>query len=252
MTRITEDQYDLLSQVVDGYAEGKEEFYFSTGAGIGTTMQHAGIEGRESVNHGDIEELWDLGLIDVTPGNSPMSGRLRPTAEGIYRVNEQRRIDAITRTDEAISSGSGESSVTWRAILPVLEAVVDLYGQVPASQDVSQAQVNQRLEREEDSPETSRAFEVLERGGYLEGRVEVDQTPGPLTVAPTEKALQLLAEWPADGAVALERFVATLQARIDASDDEEERGKLQRVLDAVQGVGENIVAEVLTKVMMGG
>src|SRR4051794_34972824 len=101
--RITEDQHNLLCQIVDGYAEVKEEFYFSTSMGIGTTMQHAGVEGRESVDHGDIEELWNLGLIDVSPGTSPMSGRLRPTAEGIHHVNEQRRLDAIAKADEAIS-----------------------------------------------------------------------------------------------------------------------------------------------------
>lgn len=252
MTRITDDQYNLLCQIVDAYEEHKEEFHFSTGMGIGTTMQQAGVAGREKVDYGDIEELGDLGLIAITPGNSAMSGRFRPTADGIHHVGEQRRIDAIARADEAISSGPGESSVTWEATLPVLEAVVDLYGQAPAGQDASQAQVNQRLQREDGSPETSRAFEVLERGGYLEGKISIDQTPGPLTAAPTEKALQLLAGWPADGAVALERLMMALQTRIDTTSDEEEEGKLRRVLDAVQGVGENVAAEVLTKVMMGG
>jgi hypothetical protein len=130
--------------------------------------------------------------------------------------------------------------------------VVHLYDQADAGQDVSQTQVNQRLEREDGDPDTSRAFEVLERGGYVQGTASIDGLPGALTVVPTERALQLLAGWPADGEVALARLIATLQTQIDATSDEEEKGKLRRVLDAVQGVGENVAAEVLTKVMMGG
>jgi hypothetical protein len=250
--RITEDQHNLLCQIVDGYAEVKEEFYFSTGMGVGTTMQHAGVEGRESVDHGDIEELWNLGLIAVTPGSAAMSGRLRPTAEGVHHVEEARRLEGIVRADNAISSGSGGSRIAWDVTLPVLEAVVALYGQADAGEDVSQMQVNQRLEREDGNPDTSRAFEVLEQSGYLHGTASIDQLPGALTVIPTERALQLLAGWPADGEVALARLIGALQTKIDSTEDEEEKGQIRRVLDAVQGVGENVAAEVLTKVLMGG
>ncbi len=252
MSRITGDEYNLLCQIVDGHAEAKEEFYFSTGMGIGTTMRHASIHGRQNVDHGDIEELWRLGLVDVTPGSTAMSGRVRPTGDGIHHVEEARRLEAITRADDAISSGSGASRIAWDATLPVLQAVVDLYAQADAGEDVSQMQVNQRLERTDGDSDTSRAFEVLERGGYVQGTASIEQLPGALTVVPTERALQLLAGWPADGEVALARLIAALQTQIDATSDEEEKGKLKRVLDAVQGVGENIAAEVLTKMMMGG
>lgn len=252
MTRITEDQHNLLCQIVDGYAEVKEEFYFSTAMGVGTTMQHAGVEGRESVDHGDIEELWKLGLIDVTPSSVAMSGRLRPTAEGTHHVGEARRLESIARSDNAISSGSEGSRVAWDATLPVLEAVVELYDRADAGEDVSQTQVNGHLGREDGDSDTSRSFEVLERGGYVHGTASIDQLAGALTVVPTEKALKLLAGWPADGEVALERLVAALQAKIELTSDEEEKGKLRQVLDAVQGIGENVAAEVLTNVMMGG
>jgi hypothetical protein len=250
--RITQDQHNLLCQIVDGYAEVKEEFYFSTGMGIGTTMQHAGVEGRESVDHGDIEELANLGLVAVTPGNSPMSGRLRPTADGIHHIGEARRLEAIRRADHAISPGSDASRIAWDTTLPVLQAVVDLYAQADAGEDVSQGQVNQRLERQDGDPDTSRAFEVLERSGYVQGTASIDQLPGALTVVPTERALQLLAGWPADGEVALARLISALQTQIAATIDEEEKGKVRRVLEAVQGVGENVAAEVLTKVITGG
>lgn len=250
--RITDDQHNLLCLIVDGYADVKEEFYFSTGMGIGTMMQQAGIGGRDSVDHGDIEELWDHGLIAVTSGSSPMSGRLRPTAEGIHHVKEARRLEAIARADDAISSVSGTSRIAWGTTLPVLQAVVDLYAQADAGEDVSQMQVNQRLEREDGDSDTSRAFEVLERSEYVQATASIEQLPGALTVVPTERALQLLEGWPGDGEVALARLIAALQTQIDATVDEDEKGKVRRVLDAVQGVGENVAAEVLTKVMMGG
>lgn len=250
--RITEDQHNLLCQIVDGYAKVKEEFYFSTGMGIGTTMRHAEMEGRQSVDHGDIEELWNLGLIAVTPGSSAMSGRFRPTVEGMHHVEEARRLEGIIRADKSISSGSSGPRIAWEVTLPVLEAVVALYGQADAGDDVSQMQVNQRLERADGDSDTSRAFEILERSGYLHGTANLDQLPGALTVVPTERALQLLEGWPADGEVALARLIAALQAQIDSTEDEDEKGNVRRVLDAVQGVGENVAAEVMTKVLMGG
>lgn len=250
--RITQDQHNLLCQIVDGYAALKEEYYFSTGMGIGTTMQHAGVEGRESVDYGDIEELGTLGLIAVSPGNSAMSGRLRPTAEGIHYVDEARRLEGIARADKAISSGSTGSRIAWDVTLPVLEAVVEVYGHAEAGEDVSQMQVNQRLERDDGDSATSRAFEVLERSGYLQGTASIEALPGPLTVVPTERALQLVEGWPADGEVALARLIAALQTQIDSTNDEDEKGKIRRVIDAVQGVGENVAAEVLTKVITGG
>jgi hypothetical protein len=161
-------------------------------------------------------------------------------------------LEQIARADTAIGDGCGTSKIAWDVTLPVLQATVDLYAQADAGDDVSQMQVNQRLGREDGDSDTSRAFEVLERSGYLQGTASIEQLSGALTVVPTERALQLLAGWPADGAVAVERLLATLQARIEATSDEEERGKLRRVLDAVQGVGENITAEVLTNVMLGG
>jgi len=250
--RITEDQHDLLCQIVDGYEEHKEEFYVSTALGVGTTIDHPSIEGGErGIHYPDVEQLWHLGLVSMTP-EGQMSGRLYPTAEGIHHVAEFRRLDAIARADNAISPGPGTSRIDWDATLPVLQAVVDLYAQGEAGEDVSQMQINQHLARPDGDSDTSRAFELLERSGYVEGTASIDQLPGALTVVPTERALQLLAGWPADGEVALARLISALQAQIDATADEEEKGKLKRALDAVQGIGEGVAVEVLTKVMMGG
>ena len=181
-----------------------------------------------------------------------MTGRVYPTNDGVQHVEEARRLESIMRADKAIAPGSGGSRIAWDVTLPVLEAVVALYGHADAGEDVSQMQVNQRLERDDGDSATSRAFEILERSGYLQGTASIDALPGPLTVVPTERALQLIEGWPADGEVALARLIAALQSQIDSTNDEDEKGKIRRVIDAVQGVGENIAAEVLTKVITGG
>jgi len=250
--RITEDQQTLLCQIVDGYAAVKEEFYYSTARG-GTTIQQPSVDGETHIDYPDLEQLGSSSLLAMTPqAGVAMTGRVYPTNKGVQHVEEARRLEGIARADNAISSGSGGSRIAWDVTLPVLEAVVALYGQADAGEDVSQIQVNQRLERDNGNPDTSRAFEVLEQSGYLHGTASIDQLPGALTVVPTERALQLLTGWPADGEVALARLIGALQTQIDSTENEEEKGKVRRVLDAVQGVGENVAAEVLTKVLMGG
>jgi hypothetical protein len=261
LSQITDEQGELLEAIVDAYwtrlSEGsgqKIELMVSTrGGGQGTFIEHPGLETSPySVDFGDLDELAHKGLIRLT-GNRPKSGGMLPTAEGRQFVEERRRVAAIVRADSAIAGdGSQLNAIAWEAVLPVLKAVVDLYGTASAGHDVSQMQVNQHLERDDGDPDTSRAFEVLDRSGYLEGQMEVDQVPGPLTVAPTEKSLQLLGGWPADGAVALERFIGTLEARIDMATDEEEKSKLRSMLDAVKGVGQELAADVLAKVILGG
>lgn len=250
--RTTEDQHKLLCQIVDGYEEVKEEFYYST-AGRGTTIHQPSVGVESPIDYPDLEQLAAQGFVSMTAQEDlAMTGSVYPTAEGIHHVNEQCRLEAIVKADQAISPGSGGLGVSWEATLPVLQAVVDLYSEASAGEDISQVQVNQRLGREEGNPDTSRAFEVLERAGYLEGKASFSELPGSPLVAPTEKALQLLAGWPASGAVVFERLIGGLQAQIDATADEEEKGKLKRALDAIQGIGKGVAVEVLTKVMMGG
>ncbi|HEY2717364.1 MAG TPA: hypothetical protein VGI73_14190 [Solirubrobacterales bacterium] len=257
---ITDEQLELLEAIVDAYwtrvstsTGQKIDFTVSTpGGGVGTFIEHPGLEpSRLSVDFGDLSELAHKGLIRLE-GSRPKSGAMLPTAEGKAVVGEQRRVAAVIRADAAISGGDGSSAIDWEAVFPILKAVVDLYGEAEAGHDVSQMEVNQRLKRDDSDLSTSRAFEVLQRDNYLEGRMSVDQVPGPLTVAPTGRALQLLAGWPADGAVAFERLVASLESRIAESSNDEEKGKLRAVLGALQEIGQDLAASVLAKVIMGG
>lgn len=251
MPRITEDQQALLGQIVDGYATVKEEFYYST-ASDGTTIHQPSVDGESYIDYPDLEELGAFGFVSMTPqAGVAMTGRVYPTSNGIHHIDEARRLESIARADGPPPSDSRPSRIAWNAVLPVLQVVIDLYGQAEAGEGVPEAHVNQRLEQEGRECDASRALEILERGGYLEASGGIDQISGAVMVAPTDRALQLLAGWPADGAVAVERLIEALRTQIDETSDEAEKGKLKRVLDAVQGVGESVTAEILTKVITG-
>lgn len=250
MAHMTTEQLALLEKLVDGYwsnseGEAKEDFYFGASMGQGPTIEHRSLE-EEALEVGDLEELAALGLVSVNWEND-LSGRVRPTAEGKHVIEEQRRIADIAKADRAISGGG--PGIGWEATLPVLEAIVRLYDEADAGEDISQMQVSQKLGRDDGDSGVSRAFEVLQRNRYVEGRTEIDGLPGPLTVAPTEKALQLLAGWPTSGEAALQKLLSILDTRIEAAPDEERKGKLRALRNSLVDIGEGVAAEVLVKLM---
>lgn len=254
MAPITEEQLDLLEIVVDAYwsnevGQRKHDFQFSTGMRTGGGLQHPALGDEErGVDVGDIEELENLGLLNVN-WRGDLDGSFRPSAEGKRVVEEQRRIRKVAEADKAISGGRGPG-IGWEAALPILQAIVDLYDEGQAGEDVSQPQVCRRLGREDNDSGVSRAFEILERSGYVLGEMQIESLPGPLTVVPTEKALQLLAGWPTSGDAAAQKLLSILDERIEEAPDEE-KGKLQRLRDSVVDIGESITAEVLVKLMTG-
>lgn len=257
MGRMTAEQLELLEALVDAYwsnekGQPKLEFMFYTASQVGTQLQHApgfGEEGVMSIDLGDVEELAGLGLVSVNYSGT-RQGTLVPTAEGRFVVEEQRRLAEVIRADKAISGGG--ASIRWEAMFPVLEAVMDLYDEARAGENISQPQVCHKLDRPEGDEGVSRAFEAMQEAGYLKGHDEIDQVPGPLTVAPTEKALQLLAGWPADGAVAYERLLAILDKQIEVTDDAVEKGKLKAFRESAANMGQSVAVGVLTKVITGG
>lgn len=252
MAQITDEQLDLLEKLVDDYwsddGGAKEDFFFTTTFQAGTMIRLA--DQTEEVAFGDLEELARFGLVALSLNNSGRrEGTLRPTGDGKAKIEERRQIAEVAKPDRALSTGG--PGVGWEATQPILQTIVELYDQADPGEDVSQMDVCKRLVKPEGDPGVSRAFEVLERSGYVEKRWEIDNVPGPLTVAPTEKALQMASDWPTSGAVALEKLLAILDQRIADTPDEEEKGKLRAFRDSVVDVGENIAAEVLVKLMMG-
>jgi hypothetical protein len=81
--------------------------------------------------------------------------------------------------------------------------------------------------------------------------MDIDSLPGPLTVAPTEKALQLLAGWPTSGEAAFQKLLSIVDDRIAEAPDVQEKGRLRTLRDSLVEIGEGVAAEMLVKLMTG-
>jgi len=252
LVRVTEEQLQLLETAVDAYwsneaGKPKHDLYFSTGMGVGTAVQHPALgEEERSVDVGDIEELQNLGLLNVN-WRADLVGSFRPTAEGSAVVEDQRKAAEAARSD--LRSRLDGPGVAWEVTQPVLKAIVDLYDKGGPGDDVMVAHVCSALEKGDEDPSVARAVEVLIRGRYVEKKVS--SWGGPISVAPTEKALQLFAGWPTSGEAAAQKLLSILDERIDYTRDEEAQGKLKKLRESVVDIGESITAEVLVKLMTG-
>lgn len=70
---------------------------------------------------------------------------------------------------------------------------------------------------------------------------------GPVTVFLAAKALELVAGWPATSAEeVLRSLLAEIDRRIDATEDPDERSRLERFRDFVTGAGRDVVVSVVT------
>jgi hypothetical protein len=130
--------------------------------------------------------------------------------------------------------------------LPVLEAVYRAQRAHPNQIDVSQAQVNAELGREDDSFETDRMLLYLVDGGYIRPTATVDQLFGPLHMRLTDKGLQATAGWPSSEAEAfVQGMLAAFDERIASATDPDERSRLSRARDALASLGREILAEII-------
>jgi hypothetical protein len=133
------------------------------------------------------------------------------------------------------------------------EAVHELFPTVPSHRGVSQQAINAKLGRDEDSPHTGLALRKLEEAGYVIKKFGSAGVEGPLFCEPAPKALELLAGWPTERADALfARLIERLEARIEATPDEEEKGKLRQVLESVRAVGQGVMAAVIADTITAG
>jgi hypothetical protein len=260
MAKITTEQMELLEDIVEAYwtphEMGKDTFTIYTAGGMaGTTIGHRSFQPGPNMNEdnerradpGDIEELANNFLINLD--GIGRKGSFHPTAEGKAVVDEHRERTRV-ETADAQQSADGGSGIGWDATFPVLKAVVDLFPSADPGLGVPQGQINTRLEREQDDPDTGVKLEMLVDAGYITGMMETDQSPGPLMAKPSEKALKLLAGWPADETVAAERLLTSLERQI-ASADPEENVKLRAARDALGQLEPDAMARVMRKVMMG-
>jgi hypothetical protein len=256
---LSEDLVDLLVTFANAYEQKndqgqKETIMFSSTMG-GTRVQHFGFEPNASfrVNIGDLQELDQLGLIDMSYGGTAHAGNFRVTSAGYHAVEQiKEQNEAIASAAVVPTEGPGMGMDWETQTFPILKAVYDLWSKNPTGKGVSQQQINAELRRAGDDALTSVVLRKLEEADFVTGKIHTDQIEGPLLCEPTTKAFEFLAGWPSARAdAALARLVASLEAKIEATEDPEEKGKLKRLLAGVQEVGQSVMVNVFTNVITG-
>jgi len=136
---------------------------------------------------------------------------------------------------------------TWYSRdLPVLEACVRLVDENPG--------VGGRLHEIAaatglDDQTVYVATSALDDAGYIQ-RQMVSPARAGRVVAGSGAARAAVGQWPTPESAA-DRLVAALEAQIAATTELEERGRLERLLAGVAGVGRDVLVAVLSKALTG-
>jgi hypothetical protein len=115
-------------------------------------------------------------------------------------------------------------ALEWETrVLPVLQAVARAYSKQPSELGVSTQAIADEVGSDSDMEAIGLLLAELERSRYIEEMMGNDDVTGPAWCRLAEKGLQVTAGWPtSSGAVAFERLIALVDARIaDAETDEE-------------------------------
>jgi len=130
---------------------------------------------------------------------------------------------------------------TWETReLPVLQAIRD---QEDAGRRIYlSSQLGEALGLT--AEETINTFRGLHEAGYITAAPKALQGPNYVNPRLLERGRREIGQWPADNAY--DDFLAILQVRILAA-PEDERDRLERLRDAVIGVGRDVATAVLTE-----
>ena len=213
-------------------------------------MIHRGLpNGEVGLDLETLKELDDLGLVDAEFKKAKAA-----TSVSLPQGPVRRSHSANTngRGRGSATGGNRDGARLANRDLSGRQAVHELFPTVPSHRGVSQQVINVKLGRDEDSPHTGLALRKLEEAGYVVKKFGSAGVEGPLLCEPAPKALELLAGWPTERADALlARLIERLEARIAATPDEEEKGKLRQVLESVRTVGQGMAA-VIADTITGG
>lgn len=252
------EQAELIVTFADAYerpterTHQKETIMFYTDSG-GTQVQHPHLPGGGmDVSVGDIHEFDSLGIIDIRYGRSDLDGSFRVTNDGFdvaRQIKDHKQ--ALASPDVVPEEGKGMGFDWATDALPVLQTVDRLWRADPTIRGVNQEAIKKALGRSSDDMHTSVILRKLQEADFVIGK-GAWQGEGPVLCEPTTKAFELLAGWPTErGDMALARFVEALETRIEATDDPVEKGRLRKLLDSVNEVGQGVMAGVLTNLITG-
>jgi hypothetical protein len=237
---------DRVHGVVVADMGRKDTFMVSRISRYGARIIHQGLPKSESGRQRtmplhELEAMHDAGLIELEIDSPQNRGRFRFTPEGEAHAHFLRR-----------RGEGGTGGLEWHTdALPVLRAT-HVANRDADEMGVYQDAINEVLGRQPNDPRTDRVLFELEQGGFITGTISAHSGSGPTTCRLTGKGLQQVAGWPTGASDDLVlRLLTVLEERIRETTDPNERSRLQRLRDGIIDVGENVVAQVLAKVLTG-
>jgi hypothetical protein len=133
---------------------------------------------------------------------------------------------------------------------PVLAAPYRVTSRDPANPYLSQDDLNTELGREPADARTWRTTSELLDDDWLDvvsGQFLFERPGWPAQIVLTGKARRLVAGWPSDSGEALyARFLAALDERIAAAENDDERGQLERLRADVGDIGKGVLLSILS------
>jgi hypothetical protein len=136
----------------------------------------------------------------------------------------------------------------WQEVEPILRAT---YTTLEQSNLITGEEVNVAMGRDASDASTGRAFEHLDRTGYINATFGLGFAL-PYGIQATEKGLQYCAGWPVPGSSSafITEFLRAVDERASATETPtDERGRLRSFADAASGVGKDLLADIASKVI---
>jgi hypothetical protein len=240
----------LLVELDELWRESRVKWSFTEVlSGSGIKLSHPSMtrewasrsNARRGAQIADIEDLADAGLIAVDWGTSSNGrrGELRLTPAG------EAHVDRLASPSFPPSAPVGSD---WQEnIVPLLRAAADLESSLSPDGLITQDALNAALGRSQGDPQTSTTLMQLSAAGYFRDELSVEQADGPIAFRLGEKALQNVAGWPGGSGDLASELLELIDRRLaDPAVSEDERGRLERLRQALADVGKGVVTGLLT------
>ncbi|MEK6275535.1 MAG: hypothetical protein AABM30_09375 [Actinomycetota bacterium] len=238
--------------------EDREPIFYFIHSGGGTLQHHALDDPPPKVDEALLEEMRDLGVIDID--YSQGTWKLTPTPEGRRTVEAQDRIESrgpiadITPLAAAVSAQANSANkLAWPAVRPVLAELRSYWEAGGFSSHGIQLPALANVLPEEHQPLFSATVRSLVDGDYLRPTNDFSAFEMPAEVVLTTRAHTVLDGWPGAAPDELfENLVAVLAAAIASEPDPVRKKRLERLAGTIKEVGVEVTAEVVSKVLLGG
>lgn len=235
---------EILEAIVEAYEAPPPEHrqrLMHLRAGGGQQFFNGWDPERPAVTRDDLDELHDLGLIDLDISGKG-TYRVKPSREGREGIRRLRR-------DRAAAERSEPVDLSWGNVRPVLHVAVDLWAEAGALRSgwVPLDRVRERIVDAEG--DLSPVAEQLAGDGWLEVSYDDEDR---LSVQPTSRAVAATRGWPAgDPEAVVERLLTALDELVESAPPEE-RPKAEAARRTLGQFASSTIAELGAKLATSG